>query len=519
MRLVLFTTAGNQSFIFASNRLREAVGASFLLWELTTEVVRAAAERLGGVLVQSTSGSSMVVVDDERTAHQLVSVVTTAALDRAPGLTLRGVHIEIDESTPTSDDERRIYEQARTFVGMVPGAAVRAARLPVVAACGSTDLPAVAWYSDRPARADGSEAERPGLLSAEAIAKRAARGVATRRMERLLASTQHGSDLTPRPIGEVFDGVDWMGVVHADANRLGSFFLAGTDVLSEVDSAVGERTVLRLSEDMRWCAENAFGDAVVQVAGLCGRTDDLPVVPLVIGGDDLTALVDGVYALAFTTTYLKSFGRYAAQRPLVAQVARLVGNGRGVTASAGVAIVKPHFPFSTGYRLADELCQSAKRLARDNPGVHALDAHVLLDSSVTNLAAIRASYRVDDGALSATRRPFLVRSHADQQLPRERDWDVVGPNALAVRNARRQGGAGAVLSRSQLHALRAELRTDLDRAQRRLTELARRVREPADRTLLDALAGSPPRVRVDAGVAPVLDLLELAEFARTKVTP
>lgn len=518
MRLVLFTTSGNQSYVFASNRLRESVGASYLISELTTDTVLREAGRVGGEILQSSSGSALVLVDDVERALRLVTAVTTAALDRAPGLALLGVHQEIGGDEPTAAEVADVFELSRRHAARVPGAAARFARLPVVAACGSTDLPAASWHSDVPA--GGSAAELPQPLSAEAIAKRAARPPATARMAQLLDATEHGGDLRLRPIGDLFDQVDWVGVVHADANRLGSVFQCAADVLPALDESLGEPTMARLSSEVRQCAENAFGSAVALVAGLCGRTTDLPVVPLVIGGDDLTVLVDGSHALAFTTEFLTAFGRYAASRPLVREVSARVNDGHGLTASAGVAIIKPHFPFSTGYQLADELCDSAKSLARGHAGAHALDVHVLLDSTAVDLATIRAKYLVDDGGrpVSTTRRPYLLPAAPDHDLPPERDWAAFAPSALAVLEAR-QSADTAVVTRTQLHALRTELRTDLDRAQRRLSDLERRAVNPADRALLAALAGSPARVRTEHGVAPVLDLLELDEFARTEITP
>jgi hypothetical protein len=78
---------------------------------------------------------------------------------------------------------------------------------------------------------------------------------------------------------------------------------------------------------------------------------------------------------------------------------------------------------------------------------------------------------------------------------------------------------GSAVTRTQLHALREELRTDLDRAQRRITHLAKRAErgEPRDIERVHAIAGDPPRAYADGSTA-VLDLLELSPFVNQSGT-
>src|ERR1700674_4231855 len=125
-RLVLIETAGNQDFIFATNKLRQNVGASELIHRIGTRFVLSAvaeevaayrplADRAGkpiatadyvnalagiaqhnpiGVtpveVLVATSGKSVMLVDDVATGERIIERVTLQALKEAPGAVVRG---------------------------------------------------------------------------------------------------------------------------------------------------------------------------------------------------------------------------------------------------------------------------------------------------------------------------------------------------------------------------------------------------------------------------------------------
>jgi hypothetical protein len=93
-----------------------------------------------------------------------------------------------------------------------------------------------------------------------------------------------------------------------------------------------------------------------------------------------------------------------------------------LSACAGVAIVKPHFPFYAAYQLAEELLRSAKQVKRRVVGgqgrplpCSAFDFHVLYDASGADLKRLRREWTLDEGKTILTRRPYLVTPR--EELP------------------------------------------------------------------------------------------------------
>jgi hypothetical protein len=496
---MLVSTSGNQRYVFASNKLREAVGASHLLALSTTDWVRHVLP-VGAKILQESSGTTLVQVEDEAAARSVAHALTSKALREAPGLDVSVVSVDV-ENDVTSTDVDKAFAEAHRNRSRHPSGAARFSRMPVVASCASTDLPARAWHSDeRPGRNGYSEAEQPQPLAAEVIEKRRARRAAVGTVERLLADHERTRGIGLIEIDDYFESVEWSAVVHADGNRLGELFQTAID---QLDPA----RIRDLSQAVDEVAKESFRDAVAKLAELTRTRHELPIVPLIIGGDDLTMLVTGEFCLDVVDEYLRAFSKRAAAAEPITQALWLAGRP-ALTVSAGVAIVKPHFPFSVAYRLSEELCQSAKRDVAAHPGCHGLDVHVLLDSVITSLDAIRTRYRT--GAVDLTQRPYLLPA-GDQAVPRQRDWRAVRRQLHDVPDGLAEG---SVVTRTQLHALREELRTDLGRAQRRITHLAERAErggDPTDVERVRAIAGDPPRAYVD-GSSAVLDLLELSPF-------
>jgi hypothetical protein len=481
MRAVLLECMGKQRYIFATNKLREMVGASELVATSTTDWVDAVTAGLSGVDVTSVvrvSGQALLTVvgpagedtaakdaAEEDAAQELIWQVTRRALLEAPDLLLLGMSVAVPSGPVTA----KLVQELRAKLDAIRQCAVppeaRGARLPVVASCQSSGAPAEAVFAQV-----GGEAPAP--LSAASAAKRRHTSDARERMGAIAGlSLVEPGELESQLTGEV----RWLGVVHADGNAFGAIF-------ANLDGETYGETYRRVSGAIDDCTKAALRAAAAELRADRDREghsgDELPLVPLIVGGDDLTALIDGRYALSFAASYLRAFERITGEDDTVRKVL-----GRPyLTASAGVAVVKPHFPFANAYQLCEQACTSAKALTRraredaDGPrDVSALDWHVHYDSTGGDLKQIRDPAAADkdrDRAEEAEedrallRRPYVV---ADRSLPpwlEYRKWASLTELARTV-PIRRHPEPGAALPASQLIRLQRMLAAgDLDASER-----------------------------------------------------
>ena len=88
---VLIETGANQAYIFDTNRLRHAAGASYLVHELGTSWVPEIARSLGASVVLAISGKALLLVDNPAAGRAVIGAVSERALREAPGLEVTGV--------------------------------------------------------------------------------------------------------------------------------------------------------------------------------------------------------------------------------------------------------------------------------------------------------------------------------------------------------------------------------------------------------------------------------------------
>lgn len=160
--------------------------------------------------------------------------------------------------------------------------------------------------------------------------------------------------------------------------------------------------------------------------------ETLPVVPVLVGGDDVTVYTDGRYAIPFAEAYIRHYEELTEKDDLLSVLAIVAGGKKTdaperdrleiadyiiqkpgpLTASAGVAIVGRNFPFHIAYDLAEGLVSRGKKLGK-KPGASpcsTIDFHVLRDTTVLAPQDTLEEYE------GRTQRPFLIGHYAPERI-------------------------------------------------------------------------------------------------------
>ena len=139
-----------------------------------------------------------------------------------------------------------------------------------------------------------------------------------------------------------------------------------------------------------------------------------PVVPVLVGGDDLTVYVEGKFAIPFAEAYIRHYEELTEKDELLKQLAVVAGAKKPgpLTASAGVAIVGRNFPFHIAYDLAEELVSRGKKLGKKPVTVpcSTINFHVLRDATVLDPDDTL------DEVKGRSQRPFLVGHYAPDRI-------------------------------------------------------------------------------------------------------
>lgn len=239
-----------------------------------------------------------------------------------------------------------------------------------------------------------------------------------------------------------------VAVIHIDGNGVGAImqdleksrrlippedFEEGAGCPKEVPDSL-RAFLLAVNERLDYCVRESFFRAWRAVAHWWQREHEdggpssgaIPVVPILLGGDDLTVLTEGRYALPFMDAYLTAYEDLTGRDPLLRHLsprARRTGAATPMTAAGGAAIVPRPFPFHLAYTLAERLVSEAKRIGKiEGRECSTLTYHALFDSTIADAGELLRGYE------TFTARPYRLHE-APGTAPAARADDGAGPVA------------------------------------------------------------------------------------------
>ena len=416
--------------------------------------------------------------DPKELAKRLIREVTLRALTDAPGLDVTGVFVKASSNTVCADDLQELDHVFLEYSLNRRPAAARFPQFPFLERGSESALPASASLG---ALKFSQESLQPNIfdesspLSFPSRVKRAFASTSRKQQvddvqERL---AKQGMELKQEPQldptklaaafqdGEEFEDAKNMlssvGVVHIDGNGVGAIMrdldTAHTTVkphLSSLEPALSERKsddpkanpCERAKDPFQWFImevnrrlDQVVKDAIAlswhEIQKLTQETV-VPIVPVLVGGDDVTVYTDGRYAIPFAEAYIRHYEELTEMDDLLSVLAIVAGgknadaperdyfeiddyiiqNPGPLTASAGVAIVGRNFPFHIAYDLAEGLVSRGKKLGKkkDTVPCSTIDFHVLRDATVLDPDDTLDEYK------GRAQRPFLIGHYAPQRI-------------------------------------------------------------------------------------------------------
>lgn len=424
----LFEAKGIQRYILASGRLRDAVGASELIDQLTRgdealirKVVQSAtAKEKAAAMVgysRCAAGCFCLHSDSKDLLSRIADVWRLVVSATRPGL-------EFSEGWGAGPDDVAALDRAYASLSRARengGAGLPPAGAPVTLHANQTGLPAAEVFRYR--NADGEDEFIADLLTqAQRSAADALKdqGVAVR----FLAPAERQKYRFPRDLGiphelskeshqrrdarfPFLSGDQRVATIHADVSGLGQIFSRAAKHL-EVPNGL-----LVLSNQI----ESAMEAAAQQASAVLidhAQGEVLPARPVVLGGDDVVIIVRADLALSYVENLLK-----AIETGMAKVLKDHAGFPAKLTACAGVAITGASHPHLSASALADELCAFAKRKAkegREHADYLSLAAfHVCTDPEIVNyrqvvlpaLTVERTAGR-ESGAYRLTANPYAA---------------------------------------------------------------------------------------------------------------
>ena len=423
-KALLFDTRSIQKYIYAGNRLRTNIGASYIVDKIFFDVLikdvlkkmftddefsveddvwdsskdgNATWLNMKKCCVAYIGGGNALILFDSEGDTQPVEVVkkfTRQLLVKRPGLKVGAAHGILSEDDINNNKLSALYAELKSNQNSI-FPTVNVPYTGLTLSCevnGETanffDTECIVRPYEGDLRFYSQEVGVKSKISTKANESLKARFKKIFELKKVAVNID--SYQFPTSIDELgqTEGENYIAIVHVDGNNMGLKFRGCKSLL--------ERR--KLSREIKRKTEGAFADLLIKI--ICAKDNGvfldclkleekmLPIRPLIIGGDDVTFICPANMALMFTKTLMENLD---TETPENSPEHLTQENSRRMDCCAGIAILPASYPFFRGYELAEQLCDSAKDSMRKNKNTPSswLDFAILHGEQAPTLEQIR----------------------------------------------------------------------------------------------------------------------------------
>jgi len=450
--LVSLDTDKVKEFVFATGRLKEIRGASALLDRLNriTAPKELADEQLiftggGSLLAEFTSEDQ--AIEYSRSVQELYRQQTNGAAS------ITGVVVDYDDDQAIASAPKSFasaFKRAASELRKAKGSGSEITALLNRAfwqpcdRCGSypasMNVPSPdggSMHLCETCAAKRSEIDTPGTSNS------AHQGL-LERLAKAYGADWPGNDWVPNEIEQLGN---YVGFIYADGNGIGK-------IIEEY---------IHSPEDLKAFSKGMEASATAAIAAIAHDWQsknpgcNLPLIPILSGGDDIIVIANATYALDIANSICLGFQSEAKKQ--------LGANFPLLSMSAGVVIAKAKHPIFELQRLSEELLVSAKRLSRQLSRINglpvcALDFRIITSPSANAWPEVyQFEYRLPDlpGQNQehwATCRPYPCSPISSIHRPAITDL------LAAVRSLKGKEQLSSGLPRNKIHAWQNLLRVE-----------------------------------------------------------